>query len=146
MSKLNKLMTKPPIWFSSVLVVALLWNILGLLAVIADVRLSAADIAALPAQQQALYAARPMWSVLASVVAVVGGTLGCAALLFRRKWAVLLLYASLVGVVIQDTGIFIIAGGAKLGGVPFVLQGLVFLIAVFLIVLAHHASRTSWLA
>jgi len=56
-------MNKPPIWFYIVAVLALLWNVAGLLAVVADLQLSAADIAALPPEQQAVYAARPLWSV-----------------------------------------------------------------------------------
>jgi len=125
----------------------LLWNVLGLLAVLADLRLSAADIAALPAQQQALYAARPLWSVGASIVAVVGGTLGCLALLLRKRASLILLYASLLGVVLQDIGIFIIAGAGKLANpVPFILQGLVLVISVGLISLAHHAARKAWLS
>lgn len=137
---------KPPRWFTVVVAVALLWNILGLLAVLADLRLSPADIAALPEQQQALYKARPLWSVGASLVAVVGGTLGCLALLLRKRASLALLYASLLGVVLQDIGIFIAAGAGKLAGpVPFILQGLVLVIAAGLVFLAHRAASRSWL-
>lgn len=140
-------MNRRPTWFTVVVAVALVWNVLGLLAVLADLRLSAADIAALPAQQQALYAARPLWSVAASLVAVLGGTLGCLALLLRKRASILLLYASLLGVVLQDVGIFIVAGAGRVAGpVPFILQGLVLVISVGLIFLAHHAARKSWLA
>ena len=139
-------MKKPPLWFTVVVAVALLWNILGLLAVLADLRLSPADIAALPAQQQALYEARPPWSVAASIVAVVGGTLGCLVLLLRRRASLLLLYASLLGVVLQDIGIFFVAGAGKLANpVPFILQGLVLVISVGLIFLAHFAASRDWL-
>ena len=140
-------MKKPPIWFTLLIAIALLWNLAGLFAVIADLRLSPADISALPAQQQALYAARPIWSVIASLVAVLGGTIGCLALLVRRKWAVFILYASLLGVVTQDIGIFVIAGAAKVSGpVPFILQGIVLFVAVGLVVLARSASVKSWLS
>jgi hypothetical protein len=139
-------MKKPPLWFSLIVGVALLWNLAGLLAVVADIRLTAAAIAALPAQQQALYAARPFWSVIASVVAVGAGTLGCISLLIRKKWALILLFASLFGVVLQDIGIFLIAGAARVPNpVPFVLQGIVLLVALGLIALAHRATRNAWL-
>lgn len=140
-------MTKVPLWFTVLVSVALLWNVAGLLAVLSDLRLSPTDIAALPPQQQALYAARPFWSVLASLLAVIGGTLGCLALLIRKKWAVALLWASLAGVILQDIGIFVVAGGARVAGpVPFVLQGLVLAIAVGLVLLARSAARKSWLS
>jgi hypothetical protein len=125
---------RPPVWFTVVAAVALAWNVLGLLAILADLRLSAADIAALTAQQQALYNARPLWSVGASIVAVLGGTLGCLALLLRRRATLVLLHVSLIGVVLQDIGIFIVAGGGKVANaVPVFLQGLILAIAVGLI-------------
>lgn len=139
-------MNKPPTWFYVVVVIALLWNAAGLLAVVADMRLSATDIAALPADQQALYAARPGWSVVGSLLAVVGGTLGCLLLLLRKRLTFIVFVLSLVGVVIQDIGIFLIAGAAKGGNLaPIVLQGLVLAIAIGLLFLAHTAQKRAWL-
>lgn len=140
-------MSKPPIWFFVLAVIALLWNVTGLMAVVSDLRLSASDIAALPPDQQALYAARPSWSVVASVVAVVAGSLGCVLLLARKRLAVLLFVASLAGVVVQDLGIFIVAGAGKGGDhVSFILQGLVLVVAVGLLLFARRAQGKSWLA
>lgn len=140
-------MATRPTWFLPVAVLALLWNVAGLLAVVADLRLTQADIAALSPEQQAMYAARPTWSVVASLVAVVGGTLGSLALVLRRTWAVPLLAASLVGAVAQDIGIFGVAGAARAGDpTPIVLQGMVLVIGVALLLLARRASRQGWLA
>lgn len=50
-------MTKPPMWFAAVVAVTLLWNIVGLLAILADLRQAAVDGAAPAAQEQALRAA-----------------------------------------------------------------------------------------
>ena len=139
-------MNKTPIWFTVVAIVALLWNLAGLFAVVADLRLSPAEIAALPQQQQALYAARPVWSIVASVVAVAGGSLGCVGLLVRKQWSLWALYASLFGVVVQDIGIFAVAGAASAQGlVPVILQGVVFVIAVALVFLARRAVARAWL-
>jgi hypothetical protein len=138
---------KPPLWFTLLAAIALLWNLAGLLAVIADLRLSASDIAALPAEQQAMYAARPLWSVVASFVAVAGGSLGCIALLVHKRWSLSLLYLSLVGILLQDVGIFLVAGAATSGNVvPLILQGLVLVIAIGLVALARRASARSWLS
>ncbi len=138
---------KPPIWFVLVAVVALLWNAVGLVAVLADLRLTASDIAALPPDQQALYAARPGWSVVGSVVATVGGTLGCALLLWRKRWAGPVLAVSLVGVLVQDAGLWATASAVKaVGPVPFVLQGVVLVVAVGLLWLARRAEARRWLA
>lgn len=140
-------MKKPPAWFYVLAGLALLWNVAGLLAVVADLRLSAADIAALPPEQQAMYAARPLWSVVGSVVAVAAGTLASLLLLLRRRWAILLFGVSLVGVVVQDLGIFVLTRAAKTGDMtPLVLQSLVLVIAVALLLLARRARANGWLA
>lgn len=139
-------MTKPPLWFAALAAFALLWNLAGLFAVIADLQLSAAEIAALPAAQQALYAARPGWAVAASLVAVIGGTLGCLGLLLRRRWALVLLLASLAGVVLQDLAIVLVAGAAVVADpASFALQGVVLIVALGLVVLARRAAARSWL-
>lgn len=139
-------MNKPPIWFFIVAMAALLWNAAGLTAVVAELRLSASQIAALPQDQQALYAARPSWSVVASVIAVVAGTLGCLLLLLRKRMAHMLFVASLAGVVVQDLGILFVIGAATAGNpAPFIIQGLVLVIAVGLLLLARRAQRQSWL-
>ena len=140
-------MSKPPLWFFVVVAIALLWNVLGLFAVVGDLRLSPADIAALPAEQQALHQARPGWSVVASLVAVLGGTLGCVGLLLRKRWSIVFLVASLVGLVLQDAGMFLVAGAAKvMGPVPVVVQFVVLLIAIGLLLLGRRASARSWIA
>jgi hypothetical protein len=140
-------MTKPPLSFRLIAAVALLWNLIGLGAVVADLRLSAADIAALPAAEQVLYAARPLWSVVASVVAVVGGSAGCVALLIGSRWAVPLFWASVAGVVLQDIGLFAVAGAGRAPElVPVMLQGLVFVIAVALVGFARRGVGKGWLS
>ena len=49
----------PPGWFRPVAVVALLWNLLGCVAYLADVTMKPEDIAKLTEAQQALMASRP---------------------------------------------------------------------------------------
>lgn len=139
-------MNKPPAWFTVVAVVALLWNLAGLIAVGADMSLSASDIAALPEAQRALHAARPGWSVLGSGLAVVAGTLGCVFLLLKRRWAFWAFAASLAGIVVQDLGLFGTAGAAQVLGPAVVgMQAMVAVIAVSLLVLSRKAITSAWL-
>ena len=139
-------MSKPPIWFIVLAAVALLWNLAGLVAVVADLQLSATDIEALPPSQQAFYHARPLWSVFASLLAVVGGVLGCVGLLLRRRWALIVLYASLLGIVVQDAGFAMASRMAgPLEAVPIVLQSSVFVLGIGLVLLARLALRRTWL-
>ncbi len=139
-------MNSVPRWFTIVAALALLWNLLGCFAIASDLMLTPQDIAAMPAAQRALYEARPGWSVAGSVLAVAAGALGSLGLLLRRKWAHPLLIASLVGVLVQDAGLFGMTRAAAEGGAPVVImQGLVLLIAVLLVVLSRKAMVRGWL-
>jgi hypothetical protein len=59
-------MEQAPKWFGPVASAALLWNLLGCAAYLSDVMLTPEDVATMSAAQQALYAARPAWSVAAT--------------------------------------------------------------------------------
>lgn len=140
-------MERMPRWFRIVSVVALLWNLAGLLAFLSDLFMSPEDVAALTEQQQAMYAARPVWALVATGIATVGGTLGSLALVLGRRWALPLLWASLVGLVGQDIGMLGLPGGlGAIGAVPVVLQAIVLVIAIGLIVLARRGLARGWLA
>lgn len=139
-------MHNAPKWFLPVVIVALLWNLLGCAAYLHDVMLTADDIARLPPEMQAMYAARPAWSVAATATAVWGGALGCIGLLLRRRWSIAVLGLSLAGVIVQDVALFGMSGAiAKLGAVPVVLQSVVLVVAVLLVLLARKAARLGWL-
>lgn len=138
-------MEKTPKWFMPVAIIALLWNLLGCAAYLMDVMLSADDIAKLTQAQQAMYAARPAWSVGATAVAVWFGAAGCLGLAMRKRWAVPLLILSLVGVIAQDISIFGMAGAAA-EPAAMVVQGLVLLISVALVLLGRKAAAQGWIA
>ncbi len=139
-------MAATPRWFTVAAVVALLWNLLGCVAFASDLALTPDDIARLPAAQQALYAARAPWAVVATGGAVIGGAIGALALLLRRRWSIVLLGASLAGIVLQDIGLFVLADGVRLAGpVATALQGVVLAVGVGLVLLARHANARGWL-
>ena len=138
-------MNPTPKWYLPVTIVALLWNLVGCAAFYQDLMLTPEDIAKMPADAQALYAARPGWSVVASAVAVLGGALGSLGLILRKRWATPLLIASLAGVILQDVSLFAMSGKAAVPSAAFVLQGLVLLIAIGLVLLARRATARGWL-
>jgi len=140
-------MEQAPKWFSPVAIAALLWNLLGCAAYLSDVMLTPEDVARMSAAQQALYAARPAWSVAATAIAVWGGAAGCLGLIVRRRWASPLLIASLVALIVQDAWLFVLSeAAAQAGPVALVLQGLVLLIAIGLVLLARNAAARGWTA
>lgn len=140
-------MTSAPRWFVPVVVVLLLWNLIGCAAYLSDISLGPEDVARMSPAEQALYASRPVWASSATAIAVWGGAAGCVALLLRRRTAVWLLIASLVGVIGQDVSLFGLSGaGPTVGPSVFALQGLVLLVSIGLVGLAARASKMGWLA
>ena len=140
-------MTQAPKWFRVAAIVALLWNILGCLAFVADLQLKPEDIAKLPEAQQALYASRPAWSIAATAIAVFGGTLGCIGLILKRRWAFVLLLLSLLGILGQDIAMFVLANAAEAAGsFAIVLQSVVLIVGVWLVLLSRKAMASGWIS
>ena len=136
-----------PTWFRIVAGVALLWNLLGCVAFVFDLRMTPEALAQLPEAHQTLYAARPAWAVVATAVAVFGGVLGCIGLLMRRKWAFPVLVLSLIGILVQDFGLFVLIDGATLAGpVAVVMQAIVLAVGIGLVWLGRKGIDRGWLS
>ncbi len=85
--------------------------------------------------------------MLAKAVAVVGGALGCIALLMKSKWAYALFALSLIGILVQDYAMFLLIDGAALAGsLAVILQGIVLLVGVLLVLLSRRAIARGWIA
>jgi hypothetical protein len=139
-------MEPKPKWYLPVAIIALIWNLLGCAAYLFDVMLTPEAIAKLPEAQQALYASRPAWAVAATAIAVWGGAAGCVGLILRKRWATTLLVASLLGIIAQDIGLFVLTDAAALAGpAAFVMQGLVLVIAIGLVLLSRKAIAKGWI-
>lgn len=140
-------MSNAPKWLSPVAIVALLWNLLGCYAWVTDMRATPEQIAAMGPDMVQLHSALPVWLPSATGVAVLGGVAGCIGLLMRKRWAGKLLWLSLAGVVAQDIGLFVIAGGMSLGGsAAMAMQGVVLVVAILLVLLARRGERAGWLS
>jgi hypothetical protein len=139
-------MNASPKWFKIVAIAAIVWNLLGCLAFASELNLSPEDVAKLPESQQALYAARPAWAIVATGTAVVGGVLGCVGLLWGKKWAFPALAISLIGILVQDFGLFVLVGGTTLAGsAAIVMQAMVLAIGIGLVLLSRKAIALGWL-
>jgi hypothetical protein len=138
---------KQPRWFYAVCIIALLWNLLGAFAVGMNLFLTPDQISQLPQAQQDLHATTPLWTILASIVAVIFGTLGCLFLIMKNAISVQILIVSLLALVIQDFGMFVVVDGVALAGIgALIMQALVFIIALALVMLAKKGKREAWLS
>lgn len=121
---------------------ALLWNMGGVMAYIAELDLEAMDEAA-----RLLAEMRPAWATAAFAIAVWGGALGCVLLLLRKSIALYVFIASLAGVIVQlsyelliaeSTAVFGPGEMAMLIGIPA--------IGLFLIWYTLFATKKGWLS
>ena len=138
-------MNTAPKWFTPVAVLALLWNLLGCFMIWMDATLTPDADAALPADQQAIHAARETWMVIGSIVAVAAGALGSLGLVLKRRWATPLLILSVLGLVVQDLGFALISRTLPIPMAGWIMQGLVLVIAILLVVMARKAAAAGWL-
>ena len=86
--------------FKVIAIIALIWNVLGVFSYFFHTFMPAEAIAKLSEAEQALYANIPLWKSAAFFVATIGGLLG-SVLLLKKKTAVCVLLASLIGIIIS---------------------------------------------
>ena len=126
--------------------VALLWNLMGLMAYLAHVTMDEAALAARPAAERAVYESMPTWAVSAFAIAVNAGVLASLLLLLRRSWAVPVFIVSLVAVIVQDAGTLFVAGALEgMGAASAIMPLLVLLIGAYLVVYSRSAKQKGWL-
>ncbi len=97
--------TRVPAWFWVAAGLALLFEAFGCFMYVAQV---SADRATLPLDQRAMWDATPTWMTAAYAIAVWLGLIGAALLLLRRKLAVPVLLVSLIAVLVQFSGLFLV--------------------------------------
>jgi len=142
----TNLKTKPPKWFWVVSVLALLWNLMGAAAYLGDAFMTAEDLARLSPDMQSLYESRPAWVTGAYAIAVWAGTLGCLALLWRKKWAVTLLIVSLLGVLAQNVYNFFMSNTFEvLGSEAVYLPIVIILVSIMLVLFAQTSAHKKWI-
>ncbi len=138
--------SKPATWFWIVSGIALLWNLLGVMAYMAQVTLSPEALQALPENERTLIEATPAWATGAFAIAVWGGTLGAILLLLRRTFATPILIISLIGVVVQMIHAFFISNSIEVYGPGgMAMPAMVMIFAIFLIWFSRKAAARGWM-
>ncbi len=137
---------KPPTWFWVVSVLALLWNLSGVVAYLSQAYMGVEDLEKMSQAERLLFESRPVWVTGAFALAVWGGALGCIALLLRKKWAVPILAISLVGILAQMSYVFFISNSFEVYGPgAMVMPIMVIVIGIVLVFFARKASAKQWL-
>ena len=137
---------KPPAWFWVVSVLALLWNLAGVAAYLGQAFMTPEDLGKMPEAERLLIESQPVWVTGAFALAVWGGALGSVALLLRKKWAVPILYISLVGILAQMSYAFFMSNSFEVYGPgAMVMPIMVIVIGIALVFFARKASAEQWL-
>lgn len=137
---------KPPATFWIVSVLALLWNLMGVMAYIMHVTMTPEALQALPVEEQALYTDIPTWATAAFAIAVWGSTLGCILLLIRNKFAVPVLSIAFAGILVQMVHQLAISKSIEVYGPGgMIMPVMIIFIGGFLIWYARKARAMGWL-
>lgn len=138
--------TKVPTSFWLIAGLALVWNLMGVMAYIMQAYMSPEVLAAMPEAEQALYSNMPAWATAAFAIAVFGGALGSLLLLFRKRVAVSVLILSLLGVLVQMAyNVFLSNSFEVYGPEGMAMPVMVIVVAFALVWYARKASAKSWL-
>ncbi|MBN2291427.1 MAG: hypothetical protein JXM70_03320 [Pirellulales bacterium] len=132
------MVTKPPRHLWIVGIVALLWNLLGVVDFILTRAKNVAYMGQFTPEQVEFFYRFPTWLVVFWAVAVWGSVLGIVLLLFRRKLAVHILVASFICMLVTMIHNYGFAGGAAiLGTTGLIFSAVVFVIELALIIYAY---------
>src|SRR5690606_26733091 len=93
---------KPTTGFWIISVLALLWNIMGVMAYLQQAYNTEEYRANFNEAQLAIIDATPAWATAAFAIAVFAGIIGCVLLLLRKKLAKTLFIISFLGIVAQN--------------------------------------------
>ena len=140
--------TKPPVWFWIVSILALLWNLMGVMSYLEQAYMTDEMKAEYTAEQLTLMEGIPAWVTAAFAIAVWGGLLGCIALLFRKRWAKPLLMLSLIAILIQMAYSFFMTNAAEIYGLirGIIIPLLVIIIGIALVQFARIAEKRNWIS
>lgn len=138
----------PAKWFRPTSIVLVLWMLVGIAALIADLLTTPEQVAAMPDAQRQLYESRPDWLLGVYAVATVSGLLGAVLLARRHRASVAGLTLSLAAVTLQFGytlwGLDAIGLLGPAMAIPFPL--FIFLMGAFALWVSIKARNEGWLA
>ena len=127
-------------------ILALVWNLIGVAMFYVQVTMDDTRLATLTELQRQVYQATPAWVDVAFAFAVFGGLLGAIGLLVRRRWAVTMFGISLLALLVQFLGAYLVTPAwAAYGAAGLAMPLLLVVVAAFLWSYARRALARGWL-
>ncbi|WP_318309934.1 hypothetical protein [Flagellimonas crocea] len=137
---------KPPVWFWVVSVIALLWNLIGVMNYLNQAYNQVALLEGMDQVQREAFEGIPAWATAAFAIAVFSGTLASIGLLVRKKWAITLFAISLFAAVAQFFHWLFISNAVEaFGPSTYAMPIVVVFIGIYLIFFSKKAFQKGWL-
>ena len=137
---------KPPTLFWVIAIIALIWNIMGVVAYLGQAYMTDEALALLPETDQLYIKNVASWVTAAYATAVFAGVFGSIALLIRKKVAKLLFIISFIGVLFQSSYNFFIQEFMTIETFQIVWSIIIIAICLFLIWYAQISNKKAWIS
>ena len=138
--------TTSPGWYKPIVILAILWNCIGIFKFYFQLTMSTDEIAQLPAGEQDLMLDIPLWTTIAFGIGVFGGTLGSLGLLMKKAWSKTPLLLSFIAVFFQMTyWLFFTKSVVVYGPTTYIMPLVVILIAYLLLKLCLNGIRKGYI-
>lgn len=132
--------------FWLVAILALVWNLIGVVMFWMQVNMGAEGLARMTEQQRQVYEATPMWLNVAFAIAVFGGVLGALGMLMGKRWAVTMFFVSLLALLVQMIGAYLVTPAwDAYGAAGLVMPAVLIVIALLFWRYAQKCVVRGWL-
>lgn len=137
---------KPPVWFWVVSIIALIWNLVGVMNYLNQAFNQVALLEAMDQAQRIAFEGIPAWATAAFAIAVFSGTLASIGLLLRKKWARTFFVISLIAAVAQFIHWLFISNAVEaFGPSTYTMPLIVIIIGIYLIFFSKKGIQKGWL-
>ena len=136
---------KIPAWFWVVAVVAVLWNLMGLMSFFMHVFMPEEAIAKLAENERDLYDQYPLWTNIVFAIATFGGFAASIGLILRKKWTKMLFIISLLAIIPQMIHNVFFTTSVDVYGIAqaVTMPALVVVLAIFFVWFTAFAEKKS---
>lgn len=129
-----------------VAILALVWNLIGVAMFAMQVTMDETRLATLSDTDRQVFLATPPWMNVAFAFAVIGGVLGALGLLLRRRWAVPMFAISLLALLVQLAGAYLVTPAWQAYGVSgLAMPALLLVVTLALWLYARRCLARGWL-
>lgn len=138
---MNSTSIQPSANFLLICSLALVWNLMGVVAYLGQTFMGQKTLLSLSKSEQYYFSNMPAWVTAVFATAVFSGVIGSIAMLFKKKIATLLYSISLVSLLAQQVYNFLIQDFITISGVGLILPLSTIIIGIVLLWYSYKMSK-----